>query len=74
MAAQRAQTNHDKPPLLLAIQGDSYEEFKSTAQKVEDVPFVQTTDAKVAKAAGLTKPGISAIKNFVGGCPSLCRP
>ena len=52
------------PPLL---QGADYEEFKTTAQKVEDVPFAQTTDAKVAKAAGLTKPGIAVLKNFVGG-------
>ena len=47
-------------------QGPEYEEFETTAKKIEDVPFVQTTDAAVAKAAGLDKPGLIAVKNLVG--------
>jgi hypothetical protein len=48
-------------------QGADYETFKGVAQKIEDVVFVQTTDAAVAKAAGLTKVDtIAAVKNFVG--------
>jgi protein disulfide-isomerase A1 len=53
------------------VQGAEYEEFKSVALKTEDVPFVQTTDSAVAKAAGLEEPGISAVKNFVGGHLSI---
>ncbi|GAX73180.1 hypothetical protein CEUSTIGMA_g633.t1 [Chlamydomonas eustigma] len=60
----------DHPVLMVAyfksLEGAEYEEFKSVALKTEDVPFVQTTDAAVAAAAGLEKPGISAVKNFVG--------
>jgi hypothetical protein len=51
---------------LLGLQGAEYDEFKSTATKIEDVFFAQTTDANAAKAAGLTKPGIAAVKNFAG--------
>jgi hypothetical protein len=47
-------------------QGGEYEAFKKVATKTEDVPFVETTSAAVAKAAGLAKPGVVAIQNFKG--------
>jgi hypothetical protein len=50
----------------LFAQGNEYETFKKVATKTEDVPFVETTSAAVAKAAGLEKAGVVAIQNFKG--------
>jgi hypothetical protein len=36
------------------------------AQKSEDAAFVQTTKKDVAKAAGLSAPGVAVITNFEG--------
>ena len=59
--------------LRLHQQGAEYEAFKSSAAKVEDVMFVETTDADVAKAAGITAaPGVALIKNFKGA-PLPCH-
>jgi len=46
--------------------GDAYDAFISVAQKSEDAVFVQTTKKDVAKAAGLTAPGVAVITNFEG--------
>ncbi|KAG2485578.1 hypothetical protein HYH03_015739 [Edaphochlamys debaryana] len=47
--------------------GEAYDAFKSFAAKTEDVFFVQTTSAEVAKSAGLDKHDtIAAVKNFAG--------
>lgn len=48
-------------------QGEIYDTFKSYAAKTEDVVFVQTTSADVAKAAGLDAVDtVSVVKNFAG--------
>ncbi len=53
------------PPGVL--QGAEYEAFKALALKTEDVAFVDTTSAAVAKQAGLTAaPGVAIVKNFKG--------
>jgi len=46
--------------------GDAYDAFISVAQKSEDAAFVQTTKKDVAKAAGLSSPGVVVITNFEG--------
>jgi protein disulfide-isomerase A1 len=46
--------------------GDAYDAFISVAQKSEDAAFVQTTKKDVAKAAGLSAPGVAVITNFEG--------
>ncbi|KAI8468718.1 MAG: protein disulfide isomerase 1 [Monoraphidium minutum] len=46
--------------------GDAYDAFVKAAQKSEDVPAFETTDAAVAKAAGLTKPGVVVIATHEG--------
>lgn len=51
---------------VLLVQGDAYDAFISVAQKSEDASFVQTTKKDVAKAAGLSSPGIAVITNFEG--------
>jgi hypothetical protein len=47
-------------------QGDAYEAFIAVAQKSEDATFVETTKKDVAKAAGLSAPGVAVITNFEG--------
>ena len=52
---------------MSAVQGPEYEAFKSAAAKTEDAVFLETTEDKVAGAAGIeTAPGVSVIKNFKG--------
>lgn len=49
------------------LKGEEYDAFFALAKKTEDVLFGQTTDADVAKAAGLTSsPSFAVIKNFEG--------
>jgi hypothetical protein len=48
-------------------QGDAYDAFVKAAQKTEDVLAFETTDSAVAKAAGLTAPGVAAVVNHEGG-------
>lgn len=48
------------------LEGADYDTFKGVAQKIEDVTFVETSNKDVAAAAGLTKAGVSIIKNFPG--------
>ena len=65
-----AELEKENPILMLAyfsaFEGAEYEAFKSVGVAIEDVVFTQTSDAAVAKAAGLTAPGFVAIKNPVG--------
>lgn len=50
-----------------ALEGPAYDVFKGVAQKTEDVAFVQTVSAEVAKAAGVEAADkIVVLKNFVG--------
>lgn len=49
-----------------AFEGPEYEAFKTVGSSIEDVIFIQTTDAAVAKAAGLNAPGFIAIKSSAG--------
>jgi protein disulfide-isomerase A1 len=69
-ADKLAELETENPILMLAyfsaFEGAEYEAFKSVGSAIEDVVFVQTTDAAVAKAAGLTASGFVAIKNPVG--------
>ncbi|KIY97413.1 prolyl 4-hydroxylase, beta polypeptide [Monoraphidium neglectum] len=48
------------------LKGDAYDAFVKAAQKTEDVPAFETTDSAVAKAAGLTAPGVAAVVNHEG--------
>eukprot|EP00798_Chlamydomonas_sp_ICE-L_P013196 gene13196-19030_t len=48
------------------LSGDDHATFTTVAGKIEDVAFLETTDAAVAKAAGLEAPGFVVIKNFAG--------
>lgn len=54
---------------MLFMQGPEFDALKGVAEKVEGVAFAYTTDAAVAKSAGLETAGsLAAVKNFVGGC------
>jgi protein disulfide-isomerase A1 len=58
-------TNPTKTPKTTPKQkGAEYDAFIKVAQKSEDASFYETTDAAVAKAAGLAAPGVSVITNF----------
>jgi protein disulfide-isomerase A1 len=48
------------------LKGAEYDAFVKVAQKSEDGSFAETTDAAVAKAAGLAAPGVVVITNFEG--------
>lgn len=48
------------------MQGADFETFSKAAQKAEDVTYVQTKSADVAKAAALSAAGITVITNFEG--------
>jgi hypothetical protein len=49
---------------LPVIQDDAHKVYEGIAQVVDGIPFVQTTQAAVAKAAGITTaPGLAMIKN-----------
>lgn len=65
-----AELEKENPVFMLAyfaaFEGAEYEAFKSVGVAIEDVVFTQTSDASVAKAAGLMAPGFVAIKNPVG--------
>jgi hypothetical protein len=54
------------PPFLPSPQGAEYDAFVKVAQKNEDATFFETTDAAVAKAAGLSAPGVVVVTNFPG--------
>ena len=47
-------------------QGADYDAFIKVAKKSEDASFYETTDAAVAKAAGLSSPGVAVVTNFAG--------
>jgi hypothetical protein len=53
--------HHPSPP-----QGADYDAFVKVAQKSEDATFLETTDADVAKAAGLSAAGVVVLTNFAG--------
>lgn len=61
-----------QPFLLHRTQGDDYDAFIKVAQKSEDATFYETTDAAVAKAAGLSAPGVVVLTNFEGACSRAC--
>lgn len=48
------------------LKGAEYDAFQKVAQGAEDVTFVETTIADVAKAAGLSAPGFVVVTNFEG--------
>lgn len=55
------------------VQGDAYKAFKAVGAKTEDVVFVETTSAEVAKLAGLVEADtVAALKNFEGGWLHAC--
>lgn len=58
-------------PLLSSRQGADFDTFSKAAQKAEDVTYLQTKSADVAKAAGLSAAGVTVITNFEGKAAQL---
>jgi protein disulfide-isomerase A1 len=52
------------------FKGADYEAFTKVAQLSEDATFLQTKDAAIGKAAGLSAAGIAVVTNFPGGWPA----
>lgn len=49
----------------MRVQGEEYDTFQALARETNDVSFVQTTDADVAKAVGVKKaPGFAIGTGF----------